>query len=568
MTTAAAGSESSSSSTTATAAAAALPVGFRFRPTDEELVRHYLKAKIAGRAHPDLLAIPDVDLAAVEPWDLPARSVIKSDDPEWFFFARRDRPKYPGGKSSRSCRSTAAGYWKATGKDRLIRAPGPGGSRGKGALIGVKKTLVFHRGRAPRGARTPWIMHEYTATDPNPQSHSQSQSAGPQNDSFVLYRLFNKQDEETPAPISEPPSTSPPANPLLQQADDDTASASMVEDKASPSDSSQLTPTNATTDHSSTAHLPAAAGDAEQTEAQEAAFTALLEQLPDIQLQAEQQRYDDFPIFNSPMRPYTDLPFVGNMGDEQHDFSMYLNNFIGEQAMLPNDETGVSNPTGSWTPYPQDMLDMMNSIGPMGAAPWTQQQQPTAPADLMDPQQGIAARRIRLAYAVERASASQPILACHSESEEGEGESAGCSTESSSSNHEEEDHVNDALFQTMAGDLMHNIAPAQALVVSPVEVADKLQHLSFSDNSIFEEEEDAKPRRGAGLKQRVKQDSAGNGHDQGRLVRNSDCVPGPGDSSSEKARRRRSLWLALLVMAPLLVLVLVGVWKSLSYQPV
>ncbi|VAI68087.1 unnamed protein product [Triticum turgidum subsp. durum] len=534
--TTAAGSESSSSSTPATAAAV-LPVGFRFRPTDEELVRHYLKAKIAGRAHPDLLAIPDVDLAAVEPWDLPARSVIKSDDPEWFFFARRDRPKYPG-KSSRSCRSTAAGYWKATGKDRLIRAPGPGGCRGKGALIGVKKTLVFHRGRAPRGARTPWIMHEYTATDPNPQSQSQSQSAGPQNDSFVLYRLFNKQDEETPAPVSEPPSTSPPANPPLQQADD-TASASGVEDKASPSDSSQLTPTNATTDHTSTAHLLAAAGDAEQIADQDAAYLNMLAQLPAI---------------SSPMRPYTDLPFVGNMGDEQEDFSMYLNNIIGEQdvqAMLPNpadDETGVSNPTGSWTPYPQDMLDMINSIGPMGAAPWTQQQQQaTAPVELMDPQQGIAARRIRLAYAVERASASQPILACHSESEEGEGESAGCSTESSSNNHEE-DHVNDALFQTMAGDLMHNITPAQATLVSSVEVADKLQHLSFNDDSILEEE-DAKPRRGAGLKQRVKQDSGRNGHDPDGLLRNSAYLPGPGDSFSETARRRRSLWLALLVMA-------------------
>uniref|UniRef100_A0A8R7UYW6 NAC domain-containing protein n=2 Tax=Triticum urartu TaxID=4572 RepID=A0A8R7UYW6_TRIUA len=512
--TTAAGSESSSSSTPATAAAV-LPVGFRFRPTDEELVRHYLKAKIAGRAHPDLLAIPDVDLAAVEPWDLPARSVIKSDDPEWFFFARRDRPKYPG-KSSRSCRSTAAGYWKATGKDRLIRAPGPGGCRGKGALIGVKKTLVFHRGRAPRGARTPWIMHEYTATDPNPQSQSQSQSAGPQNDSFVLYRLFNKQDEETPAPVSEPPSTSPPANPPLQQADD-TASASMVEDKASPSDSSQLTPTNATTDHTSTAHLLAAAGDAEQIADQDAAYLNMLAQLPAI---------------SSPMRPYTDLPFVGNMGDEQEDFSMYLNNIIG-----------------SWTPYPQDMLDMINSIGPMGAAPWTQQQQQaTAPVELMDPQQGIAARRIRLAYAVERASASQPILACHSESEEGEGESAGCSTESSSNNHEEEDHVNDALFQTMAGDLMHNITPAQALLVSWVEVADKLQHLSFNDDSILEEE-DAKPSRGAGLKQRVKQDSGRNGHDPDGLLRNSAYLPGPGDSFSETARRRRSLWLALLVMA-------------------
>jgi hypothetical protein len=137
-----------------------LPVGFRFRPTDEELVRHYLKPKIAGRPHPDLLLIPDVDLSACEPWDLPAKALIKSDDPEWFFFAPLDR-KYPGGH--RSNRSTAAGYWKATGKDRLIR------SRPAGTLIGVKKTLVFHRGRAPRGQRTAWIMHEYRTTEPQLQ---------------------------------------------------------------------------------------------------------------------------------------------------------------------------------------------------------------------------------------------------------------------------------------------------------------------------------------------------------------------------------------------------------------
>ncbi|KAI4967425.1 hypothetical protein ZWY2020_027806 [Hordeum vulgare] len=39
-------------------------------------------------------------------------------------------------------------------------------------------------------------------------------------DSFVLYRLFNKEDEETPAPVSEPPSMSSPANLLLQAIDD------------------------------------------------------------------------------------------------------------------------------------------------------------------------------------------------------------------------------------------------------------------------------------------------------------------------------------------------------------
>ena len=46
-----------------------LPPGFRFHPTDEELVNYYLKRKIIGQEI-ELDIIPEVDLYKCEPWEL------------------------------------------------------------------------------------------------------------------------------------------------------------------------------------------------------------------------------------------------------------------------------------------------------------------------------------------------------------------------------------------------------------------------------------------------------------------------------------------------------------------
>ncbi|XP_042406523.1 protein CUP-SHAPED COTYLEDON 2-like isoform X1 [Zingiber officinale] len=128
---------------------AQLPPGFRFHPTDEELIMHYLLKKVldgnfAGRA------IAEIDLNKCEPWELPEKA--KMGEKEWYFFSLRDR-KYPTGL--RTNRATDAGYWKATGKDREIY------SSKTMSLVGMKKTLVFYRGRAPKGEKSNWVMHEY-----------------------------------------------------------------------------------------------------------------------------------------------------------------------------------------------------------------------------------------------------------------------------------------------------------------------------------------------------------------------------------------------------------------------
>jgi len=151
-----------------------LPPGFRFHPTDEELIVYYLKRRVCGRSL-KLDAIAEVDIYKCEPWDLPEKSHLQSRDLEWYFFSPKDR-KYPNG--SRTNRATGIGYWKATGKDRTITS--------NSRTVGMKKTLVFYTGRAPSGVRTNWVIHEYRLED-NELRHSDVVQ-----DSYVLCRLFEK----------------------------------------------------------------------------------------------------------------------------------------------------------------------------------------------------------------------------------------------------------------------------------------------------------------------------------------------------------------------------------------
>ncbi|GER28939.1 NAC domain-containing protein 78 [Striga asiatica] len=151
-----------------------LAPGFRFHPTDEELVRYYLRRKVCGRGF-RFDAITDVDIYKVEPWDLPSFSKLRTRDLEWYFFSVLDK-KY--GNGARTNRATEKGYWKTTGKDRAVYH--------KSQIVGMKKTLVYHIGRAPKGQRTNWVMHEYKLAD------LELERAGIVQDAFVLCRIFQK----------------------------------------------------------------------------------------------------------------------------------------------------------------------------------------------------------------------------------------------------------------------------------------------------------------------------------------------------------------------------------------
>ncbi|VAH39474.1 unnamed protein product [Triticum turgidum subsp. durum] len=163
-----------------------VPPGFRFHPT-EELVGYYLTRKVAAQKI-DLDIIQEVDLYRIEPWNLQercgrgrggARQAAEEEQSlsEWYFFSFKDR-KYPSG--TRTNRATEAGFWKATGCDKPVTS-----SRSRG-VIGMRKTLVFYRGRAPNGRKTDWIIHEYRLQT---SEHAPTQVSSSFPDQFFVFLL-------------------------------------------------------------------------------------------------------------------------------------------------------------------------------------------------------------------------------------------------------------------------------------------------------------------------------------------------------------------------------------------
>ncbi|GMI66732.1 NAC SECONDARY WALL THICKENING PROMOTING FACTOR1, Arabidopsis NAC domain containing protein 43 [Hibiscus trionum] len=161
-----------------------VPPGFRFHPTEEELLQYYLRKKVSYEKI-DLDVIRDVDLNKLEPWDIQESCKIgTTPQNDWYFFSHKDK-KYPTG--TRTNRATAAGFWKATGRDKVIYS--------NSRRIGMRKTLVFYKGRAPHGQKSDWIMHEYRLDDNIVETTvSNIMGEGTQEEGWVVCRIFKKKN--------------------------------------------------------------------------------------------------------------------------------------------------------------------------------------------------------------------------------------------------------------------------------------------------------------------------------------------------------------------------------------
>ncbi|CAM0148917.1 unnamed protein product [Urochloa decumbens] len=149
--------QSGSSSSRASSDPLLLPPGYRFYPTEEELLSFYLRHLLAGTRRPEVEHfIPVVDIYSFHPSQLQAMAGAANvgDKEQWFFFCPRAERELHGG---RPARTTPSGYWKATGSPSYVY------SASANRVIGEKRTMVFYQGRAPTGNKTRWKMNEYKA---------------------------------------------------------------------------------------------------------------------------------------------------------------------------------------------------------------------------------------------------------------------------------------------------------------------------------------------------------------------------------------------------------------------
>ncbi|XP_073113571.1 NAC transcription factor 32-like [Elaeis guineensis] len=153
-----------------------IPPGFRFIPTDDELLLFYLVPKLMGQSLPCGI-VTENEVYKHHPQEL------LGTNHEAYFFTSRNR-KYPNGK--RPDRKAGGGYWKATSSNKEIQGS-------DNLMIGHKRTLTYYMDDGtPKGRKTNWLMVEYTIP------HSQLPLQDKQLDTWVICKVYlNNREKNT-----------------------------------------------------------------------------------------------------------------------------------------------------------------------------------------------------------------------------------------------------------------------------------------------------------------------------------------------------------------------------------
>ncbi|ONK59522.1 uncharacterized protein A4U43_C08F7290 [Asparagus officinalis] len=128
-----------------------LPIGFRFCPTGDVVIRHFVRNKVLGAPLP-INPIKEIDVYLFEPEELPI--TMSNGDEIWMYF-------FVYMAEENSDRSTPKGYWKLDVSDEPIK------DSDTKEIIGLKNTFIYYRKElGPNGRyKTNWTMQEFQATN-------------------------------------------------------------------------------------------------------------------------------------------------------------------------------------------------------------------------------------------------------------------------------------------------------------------------------------------------------------------------------------------------------------------
>ncbi|KAF9690185.1 hypothetical protein SADUNF_Sadunf01G0169400 [Salix dunnii] len=164
-------------------ASANLPPGFRFCPSDQELVLHFLHRKAARLpGHPDVI-IPDLDLYPYDPWQLEGKAL--SEGKQLYFYSRRTQNKI-----------TSNGYWKPMAG--RVEEPVLTSDHHGNKIVGMKSYFLFH---TADGIKTNWVMEEYrqseSCTSSSSTKSSKTRDRQKQDRSkWVICRVYERNFDE------------------------------------------------------------------------------------------------------------------------------------------------------------------------------------------------------------------------------------------------------------------------------------------------------------------------------------------------------------------------------------
>ncbi|WZZ52266.1 hypothetical protein YC2023_052373 [Brassica napus] len=129
----------------------AYPPGYRFVPTDAEIIYYYLKPFLPeNKKSWPIIPIHHANIYESNPQQLTAE-YKKGNLTEWFFISERTKIKRNGQKQKRVDHN--GGYWHSKAVTKKIKV--------KKDVVGYKTTLNYFVGKQPNGERTNWLMQEY-----------------------------------------------------------------------------------------------------------------------------------------------------------------------------------------------------------------------------------------------------------------------------------------------------------------------------------------------------------------------------------------------------------------------